>query len=83
MIKHVYDTTGIRLIGTEEALPECGQDFCDVCGDCLACYGEDDCKDRRQHIWIEHEGSDSARRRSFKRYGSVQRMDIRGYKEIK
>lgn len=23
--------------------PECGEDFCDTCGDCLACYGGDPC----------------------------------------
>jgi hypothetical protein len=21
----------------------CGEDFCEDCGDCLVCYGEDDC----------------------------------------
>ena len=28
---------------TEEATPECGTDFCDDCGDCLACSGDLDC----------------------------------------
>jgi len=23
--------------------PECGVDFCEVCGDCIACYGGDPC----------------------------------------
>ena len=23
--------------------PVCGEDFCEDCGDCLVCYGEDDC----------------------------------------
>jgi len=23
--------------------PICGEDFCEDCGDCLVCYGEDDC----------------------------------------
>lgn len=23
--------------------PVCGVDFCDTCGDCLHCYGEDRC----------------------------------------
>lgn len=21
----------------------CGEDFCEYCGDCMACYGGDDC----------------------------------------
>ena len=27
----------------ERGNPECGRDFCDVCGDCLSCYGDDPC----------------------------------------
>ena len=25
--------------------PICGTDFCDECGDCLYCYGGDECRD--------------------------------------
>ena len=55
MIKYTYDKTGIRLIGTEEATPIHNEDFCDRCGDCLSCYGEDKCTNGRQHNWIEYE----------------------------
>ena len=57
MIKFTYDKTGIKLIKTEDLVPECGVDFCDRCGDCLACYFEDDCLDDkwRAHYWVEYE----------------------------
>jgi hypothetical protein len=46
---------------TDEHEPECGEDFCDVCGDCLACYGGDPCcpdgTDRSAHRWIRHESA--------------------------
>jgi hypothetical protein len=29
----------------------CGEDFCDRCGDCLACYGDDPCYDGGDHNW--------------------------------
>lgn len=29
----------------------CGEDFCDRCGDCLACYGDDPCLDEGNHDW--------------------------------
>lgn len=29
-----------QRIGVAEVEPECGEHFCDGCGDCLACYGE-------------------------------------------
>lgn len=36
--------------------PECGEDFCDRCGDCLACYGNDPCWDGGEepgtHSWF-------------------------------
>lgn len=32
------------LLGTVEDLsPDCRKDFCDSCGDCLACYGHEPC----------------------------------------
>jgi hypothetical protein len=40
----------------EEATPKCGEDFCDRCGDCLACFGEDPCVDgHREHLWVVYE----------------------------
>lgn len=29
--------------------PLCGIDFCEECGDCLSCYGNDDCVDGKAH----------------------------------
>jgi len=53
-----YDCQGLRLIRIEEAKPVCGQDFCDRCGDCLACYGADGChggESKESHLWIVYE----------------------------
>jgi hypothetical protein len=35
-------------------VPVCGEDFCDTCGDCLACFGEDKClfEPDGRHIWV-------------------------------
>ncbi|MBM3187671.1 MAG: hypothetical protein FJZ90_03005 [Chloroflexi bacterium] len=56
MRRLVYDRTGTRLIREEEAEPECGHDFCDRCGDCLACYAEDECwhsgEPGGEHMWV-------------------------------
>ena len=40
----------------EEATPECG-DYCDACGDCLACQDEDPCyhDDDGRHAWVVYE----------------------------
>ena len=36
-----------------EAQPVCGVDFCDECGDCLACYGPDECvRSVSGHWWV-------------------------------
>ena len=37
-----------------DRIPECGLDFCDACGDCLACYGDDPCTgaDDGVHMWV-------------------------------
>ena len=54
MIKHIYDKDGLTLLRKEEDTPVCGVDFCDTCGDCLACCIEDDCIDARNegHFWV-------------------------------
>ena len=60
MIRNVYDSTGMRLLRTEEAEPVCGENFCERCGDCLHCYGGDPCyvpsdsDDDTPHILSEH-----------------------------
>jgi hypothetical protein len=33
------------------AVPICGEDFCDLCGDCLACYSGDPCPEGG-HSWV-------------------------------
>jgi ferredoxin len=33
------------------AAPICGEDFCDLCGDCLACYSGDSCPEGG-HSWV-------------------------------
>lgn len=45
-----------QLIQEIEAIPQCGKDFCDSCGDCLHCYGEDKCIENKDghHLWIEY-----------------------------
>jgi len=30
-----------RYISVEMGAPDCGEDFCDTCGDCLHCYPHD------------------------------------------
>lgn len=47
-----------KLLRIEEAVPGCCQDFCETCGDCLACHGNDECFDGIEHYWaiyVEHE----------------------------
>ncbi len=44
------------LLGYEEAgEPACGE-FCDACGDCLRCYGGDDCGTHGDwgHTWVRY-----------------------------
>ena len=59
MLKHVYDSTGTKLLRIEEATPVCGEDFCDGCGDCLHCFvGDLCCPDgitEREHVWVVYE----------------------------
>lgn len=52
MQKLIYDMTGRHLIRSEQGVPVCGEDFCDSCGDCLDCYGDD--VSYCSHSWIEY-----------------------------
>ena len=55
MIRHVYDKAGTTLLRDEQAEPKCNVDFCDSCGDCLYCYGEDFCPGGAGHSWVVYE----------------------------
>jgi hypothetical protein len=46
--------TGDVPAETVDLSPQCGQDFCDSCGDCLDCFREDGCAgvEGRQHAWV-------------------------------
>lgn len=43
---------GTRIV--VDATPDCGQDFCDICGDCLHCYFGEHCGPCR---WVIYEGA--------------------------
>ena len=61
MVASVYDATGITTVRRVRAVPECGEDFCEDCGDCLYCNGDDPChapSDRR-HRWVVCDGEDA------------------------
>lgn len=51
MKRSVFDKQGMECLREEEAEPVCGEDFCDSCGDCLACYWEDSCRGG-EHFWV-------------------------------
>lgn len=52
MICYLTDLDGTRL--SVNATPECGEDFCERCGDCLRCFAGGDCyyNDGGEHLWI-------------------------------
>lgn len=56
MKKQVFDKNN-QFLHSEEGVPKCDEDFCDSCGDCLACYGEDICNlsESGKHIWVREE----------------------------
>jgi hypothetical protein len=39
------------VIEYRSAMPICGEDFCENCGDCLHCYADDPCPDGGGHFW--------------------------------
>jgi hypothetical protein len=47
-----------------ERRPSCGEDFCFLCGDCMACYPDDPCYENTypgndQHVWVGEEVDDA------------------------
>ena len=61
---------------SEDKVPDCGKDFCEECGDCIACYGGENCYLGGEHLW---RGTDpsvpdlSTTSRSVQRRVNVQR----------
>ena len=57
MKKHIYNSGGDKLLKVIDDKPKCGIDFCDECGDCLHCYGGEQCpySDDGYHFWVEYE----------------------------
>lgn len=56
MQREVYNEKTDARLRTDTATPECGQDFCDRCGDCLHCYGSDPCVNGHEnHRWVYYE----------------------------
>jgi hypothetical protein len=54
----VFNETGDNLLRIEQRQPVCGEDFCDHCGDCLACFGGEPCGvENATHVWVVYEDS--------------------------
>lgn len=43
MDKHIFDTDTGKLLRVEKIEPRCGHDFCNLCGECLYCFGDEPC----------------------------------------
>lgn len=54
MTRYVFNSLGDTLLRKEEGEPVCGEDFCDLCGDCLSCY-TGDCRTGGEHWWVVYE----------------------------
>lgn len=63
MKKYIFDKSGLNCQRVEEAEPICGEDYCDKCGDCLACYAGDECPvgDDDRHFWVIYEDAERPR----------------------
>jgi hypothetical protein len=53
----ICDEESGKQIRTEEREPECGEDFCDACGDCLVCFGGVECSQNNggSHDFVVYE----------------------------
>ena len=53
MKRFVADADG-KIADSDEATPTCGFDYCDDCGDCLACCSGDLCRSSKDghHRWV-------------------------------
>lgn len=43
------------VVAILQKTPVHDEDFCEQCGDCLACYGEDDCYGNGEHDGEKHD----------------------------
>lgn len=55
MKKTIRNVVTDEVINVVEANPVCMEDFCEICGDCLHCYGEDPCTQDGGHYWVKYE----------------------------
>jgi hypothetical protein len=72
MIMHceIYDEAARKVLGWINAEPQCGEDFCDACGDCLACFGDGFCPDWGSHQWVKYVKSPDEAVAIAERYGA-------------
>jgi len=54
MLKTIRDSITDEVVDVVETNPVCGKDFCDRCGDCFYCYGEDPCIEDGEYYWVEY-----------------------------
>ena len=53
--RYVRDDPPYELLRVEDREPECGHDFCNLCGECLACFGDPPCYEsdnQGPHVWV-------------------------------
>ena len=51
----IFANDGRTLLGTAELEISCSTAFCDTCGDCLVCQGEDACARDGGHSFVVYE----------------------------
>ncbi|MBZ0292493.1 MAG: hypothetical protein K8L99_07980 [Anaerolineae bacterium] len=58
----IYDEKTDEFMGTANLAPVCGEDYCESCGECLACCGEDSCwiydVEQDEHFWVVYVNAD-------------------------
>lgn len=47
---------GSKAVFVDDAVPVCLEAFCDTCGECLACHGEERCQmsENGKHLWLRY-----------------------------
>jgi len=73
MICFFFNVENSKYIGYMEASPKHNEDFCDACGDCLGCYGEDECMYSRDgsHMWVKYVSSIEEVKKIASQYNST------------